>query len=255
MSRPLTHWPDALEATLAQCSAWKSVHVLRETDSTQDHAKRLEVGAVVTTGRQRAGRGRLGRAWVDTGSDGLAMTLNVASQASERLALAVALAAAEAIEDVSRTTTGGSPRVDLKWPNDLMIATRKVGGILIERHAQIDHVGIGVNCTQQSFPHELAARATSLALCGFAIDRLDLACAILKRLDLWLVAADECIGVAFAQRDALCGKRGAFGTPRGVIEGLVVRSDPLNGLLVRTTTGDHRLAAATTSVLVPEDRL
>ncbi|MSR70227.1 MAG: biotin--[acetyl-CoA-carboxylase] ligase [Phycisphaerales bacterium] len=253
--RALAEWPEALEAAVTKCSAWKSVHVLRETGSTQDHARQLEVGAVVTTGRQTSGRGRLGRDWIDTGEDGLAMTLNVASQPSERLALGVAIAVAEAVEDLCRAATGAAPLVGLKWPNDLMIATKKIGGILSERLAKIDHVGIGVNCTQTSFPRELAARATSLALSGFTVDRLDLACAILQRIDHWLVATDEQIATAFARRDALCGTRAAFRTPEGVVEGVVVRIDPVQGLVVRTSRGDQKLAAATTSVLVPEDRL
>ncbi len=252
---PLSHWPDALESTIAQCTAWTSVHVLRETASTQDHAKRLGVGAVVTTGRQTAGRGRLGRSWIDTGEEGLAMTLNVASQPSERLALSVGIAVAEAIEHLCRTATGAAPIVRLKWPNDLLIASKKIGGILIERCGPIDHVGIGVNCTQAVFPSELASRATSLSLSGFTIDRIDLACAILQRIDLWCVASDEQIASAFAQRDSLCGTRAAFRTPTGVVEGVVVRVDCVQGLVVRTSRGDERLAAATTSVLVPEDRL
>ncbi len=253
--RPLSHWPDALEASVARCCAWTSAHVLRETASTQDHAKRLGVGAVVTTGRQTAGRGRLGREWIDTGDDGLAMTLNVPSQTSERLALGSAVAVAEAIEDLCQASTGAAPMVRLKWPNDLMIAAKKVGGILIERCNQVDHVGVGVNCTQTTFPSELAHRATSLALNGFAVDRLDLACAILERIDRWLVAPTEQIASAFAARDALCGTRAAFRTPTGVVEGVVVRIDAEQGLIVRTSRGDERLAAATTRVLVPEDRL
>lgn len=253
--RALSHWPDALEASIKRCSAWTSAHVLRETASTQDHAKRLPVGAVVTTGRQTAGRGRLGRSWIDTGEDGLAMTVNVASQPSERLALSVAIAAAEAIEDLCRTASGAAPIVQLKWPNDLLVASKKICGILIERCGSIDHVGIGVNCTQTTFQSELAARATSLALIGFAIDRIDLACAILQRVDCWLAASDEKIARAFAQRDALSGTRVAFRTPAGVVEGIVVKIDPVEGLVVRTSRGDERLAAATTSVLVAEDRL
>ncbi|MDA0214648.1 MAG: biotin--[acetyl-CoA-carboxylase] ligase, partial [Planctomycetota bacterium] len=76
--RPIDQWPDALEASIAHCASWRSVTVLRETASTQDHARNLEVGSVVVAGRQTAGRGRLGRSWIDTAEDGLALSANIA---------------------------------------------------------------------------------------------------------------------------------------------------------------------------------
>ncbi|MSQ90892.1 MAG: biotin--[acetyl-CoA-carboxylase] ligase [Phycisphaerales bacterium] len=256
----LADWPAALEVTIAHCASWRSVHVLRETASTQDHARGLEVGAVVIAARQTAGRGRLGRAWIDTGDDGLAMSLNVASRAgsgqhAERLALAVAIAAAESIEEVCRADSGGAPAVALKWPNDLLIARLKVGGILIEQTESIATIGIGINCSQQAFPAELAGRATSLRLQGFAIDRLDLARTLLARLDAWLVATGEAITGAYAARDCLVGSRAVFRTPSGMVDGIVLRVDPAEGLIVRTSRGDQRLPGGTTSVFVPEDRL
>src|SRR6267143_1923097 len=57
--------------------------------------------------------------------------------------------------------------VDLKWPNDLLVGGKKVGGILTEMHAEPAQVrfvivGIGLNVNQEKFPAELAATATSL---------------------------------------------------------------------------------------------
>ncbi len=255
MIRPLSDWPAAIEAVVSRTTAWNAVHVLRETASTQDFARTLPVGSVVIAGRQRAGRGRLGRGWADTGEDGLAMTVTVTAQPPERSAVACAVAAAEAIEELCQASSGGAPRIGFKWPNDLMVANKKLGGILIERHDGVDSIGIGVNCSQRSFSSEIAMRATSLALHGFLVDRLDLACAILTSLDRWLVAQSEQIESAFIARDILCGTRAACGTPTGVVEGLVVGIDPIRGLRVRTSRGDQVLAAATTRVLVPEDRL
>ena len=98
--RPLDQWPDALEATIARCASWRSVTVVRETASTQDHARNLQVGDVVITGRQTAGRGRLGRAWIDTAEDGLALSANAAADSPHWISLASAIAAAQAIEDL-----------------------------------------------------------------------------------------------------------------------------------------------------------
>ncbi|MDA1261994.1 MAG: biotin--[acetyl-CoA-carboxylase] ligase [Planctomycetota bacterium] len=253
--RPIDQWPDALEASIAHCASWRSVTVLRETASTQDHARNLEVGSVVVAGRQTAGRGRLGRSWIDTAEDGLALSANIAAHSPQWISLAAAIASAQAIEDLCRRETGGAPIVRLKWPNDLLIAQKKVGGILVERNDRSATIGIGINCTQRAFPAELSSRATSLFLQGFAIDRLDLARALLERLDFWIAANEEAIAEEFAARDCLVGNRASFRTPNGIVDGEVLRVDPSQGIVVRTSRGDQHLPAATTSVFVPEDRL
>ena len=254
--RPLDQWPDALEATIARCASWRSVTVVRETASTQDHARNLQVGDVVITGRQTAGRGRLGRVWIDTAEDGLALSANAAAADSPHwISLAAAIAAAQAIEDLCRRATGGAPIVRLKWPNDLVIAQKKVGGILVERNDRSATIGIGINCTQRAFPAELSSRATSLLLQGFAIDRLDLARILLERLDFWIAASEPAIAEEFAVRDCLAGNQASFRTPNGIVDGHVLRVDPSLGIVVRTSRGDQHLPAATTSVFVPEDRL
>lgn len=253
-ARPLAHWPDALESAIARCVNWRKVTVVRETASTQDHARNLGVGEIVIAGRQTAGRGRFDRAWIDTAEDGLAISMNVTAQSPESISLASAVAAAQAIEDVCKVATGAAPIVRLKWPNDLVIAGKKVGGILIERHATVATIGIGINAAQLRFPAALAARATSLALQGFPVDRLDLAVALLERLDAWLAANEDATMEEFSRRDCLRGNMTAFRTPEGMVQGIVVKVDPARGILVRTSRGDQHLPAATTSVFVPEDR-
>lgn len=252
---PLDQWPCALEATIARCTLWKDATVLRETASTQDAARGLGVGSIVIAGRQTAGRGRLGRSWIDTGHDGLAMSMNVSANCDHSIALVVAVAAAQAIEDVCRASNGGAPNVRLKWPNDLLVADRKVGGILIERHAEAATIGIGINCSQRAFQGDLASRATSLLQWGFKVDRLELARALLVSIDRWLSETGEALECAFAARDALRGTIAAFRTSSGMVTGTVLRVDASMGIVVRTSRGDLVLPAATTSIFVPEDRV
>ncbi len=252
---PFDQWSAELAATIAKCTIWKAATVLRETASTQDAARELAVGAIVIAGRQTAGRGRLGRSWLDTGEDGLAMSMNVAADCHESVALAVAVAAAQAIEDVCAASKAGAPNIRLKWPNDLLIAERKLGGILMERHERAVTIGIGINCSQRSFPAELAARATSLVQWGFEVDRLALALSMLARVDRWMAASQEEVESAYATRDALRGRVISFRTPSGIVTGLVSRVDPSLGISVRTSRGDQILPAATTSVFVQDDRV
>ena len=100
------------------------------------------------------------------------------------LSLAAGLAVRTAIEQVDARVSA-----DLKWPNDLLIAGKKVCGILTEMNAEATRVryvvvGIGVNVNQASFPKELEGEATSLRLVtGSEWSRVELAAALLKSLD------------------------------------------------------------------------
>jgi BirA family biotin operon repressor/biotin-[acetyl-CoA-carboxylase] ligase len=147
------------------------VRFLAETGSTMDEAKSLVAagalpGTVIVTDRQTAGRGRLpGRSWLDEPGQSLLATLildaNTASLPA--LPLRVGLALARACEDLAEED-GWSTRVELKWPNDLLVASRKLGGILCEATSTGLFIGFGLNVGQRGFPPGLAATATSLAL-------------------------------------------------------------------------------------------
>lgn len=254
MTRPVDAWPDVLEAVCASNAYFTRVQVIRSTASTQDIARGAEAGCVIVAGRQTGGRGRQGRAWADTGDEGLAISFTAPHDAHAWVSLSVALAAAEASEDVCLDTSGTAPIVQLKFPNDLMVAGRKLGGILVERAGGKTIIGVGINCAQRSFPEALSQRATSLAMQGFVVDRCDLACRLIARVDQWLHADAESVAASFRLRDALRGQVRQFVTPSGMVEGLVIDVDPLRGIVVRTSRGDQVLPPEQTSVFVEEDR-
>lgn len=145
---------------------------LEEVDSTNDHAKRLlsagEMGhgGVVLADRQTRGRGRLARTWDSPGGVGLwmSMVLEPNRRTSEWFlyTFLAALTVAEAIEE----TTGLS--VQLKWPNDVMLAGKKCCGILLETTTRLEApfviLGIGINVNQVDFSSELRPVATSIRL-------------------------------------------------------------------------------------------
>lgn len=119
-------------------------------DSTNIVAMRLarqgaEEGTVVTTDNQTAGKGRLGRPWLDR--EGNHALSSIVVHPSFQLSLLVMMAALSVVETIEETC---GIDATIKWPNDVLIGNRKVAGILIETSYDrsrrlIAIVGIGVN--------------------------------------------------------------------------------------------------------------
>lgn len=142
-------------------------------DSTQAEARRrLEAGAapqdlVLVADNQTAGRGRRGHSWHASPQSSLMFTAVMAPPALERPArflLLVAVAAARALE------ASGSPTVAIKWPNDLFIGERKLGGLIAEQAggpgASALLLGVGLNLSEPEppLPPEIARLATHAGL-------------------------------------------------------------------------------------------
>jgi BirA family biotin operon repressor/biotin-[acetyl-CoA-carboxylase] ligase len=106
---------------------------LESVTSTQDVARDLAIGSVVIADHQTAGRGRLERRW--DAPPGTALLVSFVLAPNPLLSLAAGVAATEAC----------GQGVRLKWPNDLLLGARKVGGILVEATAAKAICGIGIN--------------------------------------------------------------------------------------------------------------
>jgi BirA family transcriptional regulator, biotin operon repressor / biotin---[acetyl-CoA-carboxylase] ligase len=173
-SPPLTR--DTIYSTLATTWLGRRIELFDCLPSTNREAVQLvqaevEHGTVVIADSQTAGRGRLSRTWFSPPGANLYCSIILrATRPPERLTewlswlpLISALATAEAIEQVS------SVHVSVKWPNDLLISERKVGGILCESGTgirsdpfQIIGIGINVNGDQGDWPADLCDSATSI---------------------------------------------------------------------------------------------
>jgi BirA family transcriptional regulator, biotin operon repressor / biotin---[acetyl-CoA-carboxylase] ligase len=184
----------ALDSALAGTIFAGKVHYAHTTQSTNSDAlaaarNGAPHGSVYFADEQTAGRGRGDHAWHSLAGEGLyasvLLRLKLPSAQLALLPLAAGLAALSAIEEVSGV------KIDLRWPNDLLIGPRKAGGILVEainRSKGLLHamavLGIGVNVHQRAFPGDLATPATSLDLAtGRTISRQPLLLALLKSLE------------------------------------------------------------------------
>ncbi len=145
-------------------------------------------GLVVLTDSQTAGRGRLGRPWIDTfGYNVLSSTVLKPRFPLSLLIMIASLAVADAIEEMCKVTA------TIKWPNDVLLDEHKVAGILIETTR--DHigqliaiVGIGINVynppIQTEVAHDLTRKAITLeAACGQRVSREALIARLLKHLE------------------------------------------------------------------------
>ena len=137
--------------TLLQAQDLQPIEFVVETGSTNaDLAARLRSGTGVREGhwlvadRQHAGKGRRGRSWLDAPGNFMGSTavhLRFGDPEAASLALLAALAVHEAVS--ARLPVGAEAR--LKWPNDVLIGSAKLAGVLLERVAGSVVIGVGVN--------------------------------------------------------------------------------------------------------------
>jgi BirA family biotin operon repressor/biotin-[acetyl-CoA-carboxylase] ligase len=182
----------ALDAALAGTIFAGKLHFSPVTDSTNTDAlaaarNAAPHGSVYFADEQRAGRGRGDHGCHSAAGEGLYVSVllrpPIPAVRLPLLPLAAGLSASEAIRTVTELT------IDLRWPNDLMIGPRKVGGILVESKisgGSVDYAvaGIGINVHQRGFPSDLATPATSLDLeAKRRVSRQDLLVALLKSLE------------------------------------------------------------------------
>ena len=158
---------------------WAGQHlvVFDETDSTNNQAKRLaeegaEHGLLVLSDCQTSGKGRRGRSWDSKAGEGIFMTLLLKPDIQPGNASMLTLVMALAVR-----------------ANDIVCDGKKVCGILTEMSAQIDYInyiviGVGINVSNEIFPEEVAATATSLyLLTGVRISRAKLAAKIMAEFE------------------------------------------------------------------------
>jgi BirA family biotin operon repressor/biotin-[acetyl-CoA-carboxylase] ligase len=228
--------------------------------------------SVVVTDDQRAGRGRLGRVWSAEAGTSLAVSvllrpqpalspdvygwIPLAAGAAMTLAVREALAAASADTDIDAAAadaaadpvTDAARRVQLKWPNDVLIEGRKVAGVLSEllalpnAPAVVVGVGLNLSMTAEQLP---VPTATSLALAGVReIDVDALLARFLVELDgmlgaLQLAHGDAVAAGVHARVAALLGTLGRdirADLPGGdALEGRATALAPDGRLLVRRT--------------------
>ncbi|HBE67690.1 MAG TPA: biotin--[acetyl-CoA-carboxylase] ligase, partial [Planctomycetaceae bacterium] len=243
----------ALEALLS--SGWlQAAYWSPEVDSTNSWARRdlnqVALPALFVADRQTAGRGRSQNQWWSPAGC-LMLTLVVpASEAplspeqQPLLALQVGIAVAETVEHiVEPNLRGGLAHVQLKWPNDVYCAGKKLSGVLIEtaRKSSGDGawlVGIGVNLNVDFAlaPSDVRAKATSLLeQTGAEIDQPSALVELIENLQSQIESWRDDLPWLdrWSDRCMLAGKVVHLRTPSGEIVGRCEGVDSTGKLLVR----------------------
>jgi BirA family biotin operon repressor/biotin-[acetyl-CoA-carboxylase] ligase len=141
-------------------------------------------GSIVVTDHQTQGRGRLGRAWEDTPGRSILMSILLRPRPPMPLWPELSLVAGEAVARALRNETGID--ATLRHPNDVVVAGRKLVGILPEASPGRVALGIGVNVNQSAdeLPTETAKPPTSVRMeAGREVERAALLAAILAELE------------------------------------------------------------------------
>jgi BirA family biotin operon repressor/biotin-[acetyl-CoA-carboxylase] ligase len=210
-------------------------------------------GTVVLAESQRRGRGRLGQDWFSPGGVNLYASALFREPLAPRKAgvfcFIAGLALADAIKDL-----GLHPAI--KWPNDVLVDTKKVGGSLVECAIRDDTVeflvlGVGVNLNVSAVSlhdalGDAAAGATSVsAVMGHEVDRNAFAASYLNRLEDWALRyrtkGAAPVLDAWRDRDILTGRRVAVRGAAVSYDGRVLGVNDEGQLVVRDSLGSRHV--------------
>ncbi|MFA5355890.1 MAG: biotin--[acetyl-CoA-carboxylase] ligase [Candidatus Omnitrophota bacterium] len=248
VSCPDRLFPSEVSSRLNTGIIGKKIYYFDALSSTMDSALKLALGgapegSIILAESQAKGRGRLGREWSSPKYKGIYMSLilrpNIPPNRTPLLTLMAAVGVCEAIKE----KTALSCRI--KWPNDILIHHKKLGGILTELNAETDMsrfvvVGVGLNVNNDK--KNLPAGATSLKeQAAEDISRVELLQEILRRIeDNYLIfqkKGSRPIIEKWREWNLSLGRRIKVAFSNEHIEGHAVDIDEDGGLLVRNDSG------------------
>ena len=172
----------------------REVQVFNAVVSTNDiamemGARGMQEGLVIVAESQSHGRGRLGRTWISPGNVNIYASILFRPELSPVYAPTLTMMASLATASAISKTTGLEAKI--KWPNDILIGSKKVSGILTEMNAEeeminyvVVGIGINVNMREGDLPDGLRIPATSLMECiGEKVDRTALLKQLIETID------------------------------------------------------------------------
>jgi BirA family biotin operon repressor/biotin-[acetyl-CoA-carboxylase] ligase len=235
----------------------REIHLLSEAASTNTLAMEMAAkgapeGTVVIAEKQTGGKGRLGRKWISPKGNlyfSVVLRPDIPTHKAPLITLMGAVAAAAAIR-----TTCNLPAT-IKWPNDILVAGKKIGGLLTEMSAEPDRIrhivlgiGVDVNMALDELPPDVRARTTTLAVeAGKKIDRTLLLQQVLRDLESRyrvFLRSEADILKEWGALTMTIGSRVSVNGSGEMFEGLAQGIDSEGRLIVRLDDGSLRQVAA-----------
>jgi BirA family biotin operon repressor/biotin-[acetyl-CoA-carboxylase] ligase len=248
VSSPDRLFPSEITGQLNTRFIGKKIYYFETLPSTMDIAMQLGMrgmpeGTIVLAEAQTKGRGRLGRNWISPKYKGIYLSLilrpKILPNQAPILTLLVAVSICEAIKEKMGIDA------QIKWPNDILIHNKKLGGILTELNAEMDIVrfvviGIGLNVNNDK--KTLVASATSLKNEKKEnINRIDLLLEILCKIEACylILQKQESSSIIdkWRQYSVTLGRRVKIICQEEQLEGEAVDIDNDGGLLIRKDSG------------------
>jgi BirA family biotin operon repressor/biotin-[acetyl-CoA-carboxylase] ligase len=225
--------------------------------STQDAAREwAREGAphlaVVSAEQQTAGRGRLGRAWSSPPGESLSLSLVLRTRGGiadgPKLTMLLSLAACRAVDELAGLRAG------VKWPNDVLLNGRKIGGVLCETEGDACILGLGLNLNMEAsaLPERPVFPASSLRIETGTTYEFDKALGAVSRhigdLDARFVRGDwERLRSEWEARCMGLGGPVVVREASGEWRGIALMTDASGALLVGTPEGMRRVVAGDVS--------
>ena len=174
----------------------KDISFYKEIDSTNETAKEFaskgaKEGFAVVADSQTKGKGRLGRRWDSPAGVNIYTSIILCPDMPPVFAPQITLTAAVAVAETITEYLGRPPEV--KWPNDILINSKKIAGILTEMNSEMDRInfvvigiGVNMNMSKKMLPEELRLIATSLKEeAGEEISRIDFIQTLYLNMEKW----------------------------------------------------------------------
>jgi BirA family biotin operon repressor/biotin-[acetyl-CoA-carboxylase] ligase len=226
----------------------RRIYYFEGVSSTMNAAMQLGIkgapeGTLVLAEHQTKGRGRLGRSWFSPKYKGIYLSLILKPKMPPLEASILTLLTAVSICEAVKVTAGLDAQI--KWPNDILLHHKKLGGILTELSAEMDEVNfmiIGVGLNVNNDKKTLVSQATSLKEQKKEnINRISLLQEILRRIEANYLSFKEKgahpVIEKWREHNITLGRRVKVYCHKEHIEGEAVDIDTDGGLLVRRDSG------------------
>ena len=234
---------------------------LDEVDSTNNYARlmadKINSDFLVVADMQTLGKGRMGRSWSSPAGTGIFMSLcikpEIAVEKASMITLVTAISICDAIEELYPISS------TIKWPNDIVINSQQISGILTEMSSDMDGIkyiisGMGINVNNKEFPDDIKDMASSLLLeTGILMDRAKLIAAVMyhfyRNMNIFLKTCDMSgLKENYEKHLANIGKDVNILDPKGSYQAVALGIDETGALLVNAEGKIKRIISGEVSV-------